>query len=174
MGAEPLAVSAMLARSKDPRFDEVEESAAVLLRFPEGRLASFVVSFGAAEAARYEFAGTKGRVVLEPAFEYSESLRQVVTIGERTEEKTFPRNDQFGGEIEAFSECILKKREPEASGLEGLADLRVIDAIFESDATGRTVRLPPLAKPVRPRRQQLKTKRAVRKPRLVDVDAPHD
>jgi glucose-fructose oxidoreductase len=174
MREEPVAVSAMLARTADKRFDEVEETAAVLLRFPEGRLATFMVSFGAADVARYEFVGTKGRVVLEPAYEYSEELKQIVTIDGKTEEKTFPRNDQFGGEIEAFSECILKDRDPEASGFEGLADLRVIDAIFRSDATGRTIRLAPLEKPARPDKRQLKKKPAVKKPKVVKVESPHD
>ncbi len=174
MRAEPLEVTAMLARSKDKRFDEVEETASVILRFPEGRLASFTVSFGAAEAARYELVGTKGRVVLDPAYEYSEGLKQSVTIDGETSEKSFPRQDQFGGEIEAFSECILNNKEPEASGFEGLADMRIIDAIFRSDATGRAVRLPPLEKASRPDEGQVKRKRAVKKPRTVNVDAPHD
>jgi predicted dehydrogenase len=174
MQAEPVEVSAMLARTKDRRFDEVEETASVMLRFPEGRLATFVVSFGAADAARYEFVGTKGRVVLDPAYEYSEGLKQCVTIDGETEEKSFPRQDQFGGEIEAFSECILNNREPEASGFEGLADMRVIDAIFHSAATGRTVRLPSMDKAQRPHQGQLKKKRAVREPRPVNVDSPHD
>ena len=164
----------MLARTNDRRFDEVEEVAGVVLRFPEGRLATFLVSFGAADVARYELVGTKGRVVLEPAYEYSEGLCQRVTIDGATEEKSFPRQDQFGGEIEAFSECILKNREPEPSGFEGLADLRVIDAIFRSAANGCTVRLTPLEKATRPDRNQVKRKRAVKKPRLVEVDPPHD
>lgn len=174
MRAEPIEVSAMLARTKDKRFDEVEETAGVILRFPEGRLATFVVSFGAADVARYELVGTKGRVVLEPAYEYSEGLRQFVTIDGETEEKSFPRQDQFGGEIEAFSECILKNREPEPSGFEGLADMRVIDAIFRSARSGCAVRLPPLDKARRPDKGQLKKKRAVKKPRLVNIDPPHD
>ncbi|HWA28774.1 MAG TPA: Gfo/Idh/MocA family oxidoreductase [Lacunisphaera sp.] len=174
MRAEPIEVSAFLARSKDPRFDEVEETATVMLRYPEGRLATFVVSFGSADAARAEFVGTKGRVVLDPAFEYSEGLRQQVTIDGKTEEKTFPKVDQFGAEIEAFSECILKNKEPEPSGMEGLADLRVIDAIFRSAETGRSIRLPRLDKAQRPDQSQEKTKRAVKKPQLVNVEAPHD
>jgi predicted dehydrogenase len=174
MQDEPIEVTGMLARSKDKRFDEVEETAAAILRFPRGRLASFTVSFGSADAARYELVGTKGRVVLEPAFEYSEGLKRSVTIDGKTEEKSFPKQDQFGGEIEAFSESILKKRRLEPDGREGLADLRVINAIFESDATGRSVRLPPFAKRPRPSRAQVKRKPGIRKPRTVNVDAPHD
>jgi predicted dehydrogenase len=174
MRDEPLEVSGMLARSDDPRFHEVEETAGAVLRFPRGRLASFVVSFGAAEAARYEIVGTKGRIVMEPAYEYSEGLKQIVTIDGKTHEKEFARTDQFGGEIEAFSECIIHDREPEPSGEEGLADVRIVEAIFASDAKGRTIRLPALTKATRPTAAQLKRKRAVKKPKTVNVDSPHD
>jgi predicted dehydrogenase len=172
--AEPVEVSGMLTRSDDRRFHEVEETATAILRFPHGRLATFVVSFGSAEVSRYELVGTKGRVVLEPAYGYSEKLRQVVTIGDHTEEKTFARTDQFGGEIEAFSSCLVENRTPEPSGREGLADVRIVEAIFDSDARGRTVRLAPFPKPQRPSGKQVKRKRPVKKPRTVDVDAPHD
>src|ERR1700712_4474554 len=55
MRDEPVEVSAMLARSADKRFDEVEETASVIMRFPRGRLASFTVSFGSSTASRLEF-----------------------------------------------------------------------------------------------------------------------
>lgn len=174
MQDEPVEVSAMLARSADQRFDEVEESAAVLLRFPRGRIASFVVSFGADTASRLEFVGTKGRVVLEPAYEYQEALHQTVTIDGQPEKKSFPHTDQFGGEIEFFSDCILQDKNPEPSATEGEADLRVIEAIFASAEQGRVIRLAPFAKPNRPRPEQTKKKPAVEEPELVDVAAPHN
>jgi glucose-fructose oxidoreductase len=175
MGDEPVEVSAMLARSADKRFDEVEETAAVIMRFPKGRLASFTVSFGSSTASRLEFVGTKGKVVLDPAYEYSEALKQVVTIADKPEEKTFPHTDQFGGEIEAFSECILQGKVPEASAEEGAADLMVIDTIFESARTGRAVRLRPWKKTPRPNPdEQRKKKPAVKEPDPINVDAPHD
>jgi predicted dehydrogenase len=174
MQDEPIEVTGMLARSEDPRFNEVEETASAILRFPRGRLASFNVSFGAADVARYEFVGTKGRVVLEPAYEYSEGLKQIVTIDGKTEEKSFPKTDQFGGEIEHFTECILEGREPEPSGAEGLADVRIIEAIFDSDASGRTIRFKPTHKGNRPGEHQVKRKRGVKKPATVHVTAPHD
>lgn len=176
MQDEPIAVSAFLARSDDKRFDEVEETASVLLRFPRGRLAAFVVSFGAATASRFELVGTKGRIVLDPAYEYSEALTQTITVEEKPEEKTFPHTDQFGGEIEAFSACILEDREPEPSGEEGVADARIIDAIFASAERGEVVRLKPFEKaqtrPPEPKKQN-KKKPAAKTPELVNVDAPH-
>jgi len=174
MRDEPVEVTGMLARSDDERFHEVEETASAILRFPRGRLATFVVSFGAAEASRYEIVGTKGRAILEPAYEYTAGLRQVITIDGHTEEKTFARTDQFGGEIEAFSEYILKDREPEPSGREGLADVRIIEAIFESDARGRTVRLQPFKKPTHPSARQAKRKRPGSPPtKTINIKPPH-
>ncbi|MDB6167421.1 MAG: putative glucose-fructose oxidoreductase oxidoreductase protein [Verrucomicrobia bacterium] len=173
MQDEPIEVSAMIARTDDTRFDEVEESAAVLLRFPRGRLASFVVSFGAANCARYELVGTKGSIALDPAYEYSEALHQTVTIDDESEEKTFDRTDQFGGEIEAFAKCLLEDCDPEPSLEEGLADVRIIEAIFESAERGCSIRLRPVKKSARPGRHQMKRKQAVRKPDLVKVTSPH-
>lgn len=172
--AEPVEVSAFLARSRDPLFKEVEETAAVLLRFPEGRLATFTVSFGAASISRCQWVGTKGNVVLEPAYEYSTALRQVVTIDEKPKEKTFPRTDQFGGEIDAFAECLLNDTDPEPNAEEGFADLRVIEAIFESGRSGRTVRLPPFTRVRRAEPDQVERKAPVRKPETVNVSSPHD
>lgn len=174
MGDEPTEVSAFLARSGDPRFAEVEETAAVILRFPRGRLASFVVSFGSASVSRYEIVGTLGHIVMQPAFEYAEALKQIVTIAEKPEEKTFPHTDQFGGEIDAFSRCILEGTTPEPSGEEGIADLRVIEAIFESAATGRAVRLRPFRRTDRPDPHKAEKKPAVKQPQTVQVDSPHD
>lgn len=173
-GAEPEEVTALLANSGDARFREVEETAGALLRFPGGRLASFIVSFGAAEAARYELVGTKGSVTLDPAFEYAVPLEQTVKIGERERTKRFPKIDQFAGELEAFSECILTDTEPEASAREAIGDLRAIEAIFESAETGRAIRLEPFTKKKRPGKRQLKRKPGIDEPTTVHVRSPHD
>lgn len=166
--AEPLEVYAVSVKKRgDRRFREVDETTAVTMRFPKERVGSFTVSFGAANSGRFLLVGTKGSVTLDPAYEYAEPLSRTVTIGDRTEEKTFPHRDQFAGEIEAFSECILKNRKSEPDGNEGVADLRVLDAIHESIRTGQPVRLAPLRKTNRPRSDRVKRKPAVKKPRLV-------
>lgn len=174
MDAEPIEVSAFLARTQDPRFTEVEETASVLLRFPEGRLASFVVSFGASSVSRCQWVGTKGHVVLEPAFEYTTALRQVVTIGDKSREKTFPRTDQFAGEIEAFCACLRKNTGPEPNAEEGYADLRVIAAIFKSAHSGRAVQLPPFARARQTETRVIEKKPSRRKPKEVNARSPHD
>ncbi|HYC69813.1 MAG TPA: Gfo/Idh/MocA family oxidoreductase [Opitutaceae bacterium] len=174
MQDEPVEVTGMLSRSGDRRFREVEETAAAILRFPGGRVASFVVSFGAADVSRCELVGTKGRIVLEPAFEYAEALRLELTANGRTHRRTFRHTDQFAGEIEAFSQAIRSGRVLEPSGREGLADLRIIEAIVASDRTGRSVRLAPFRKARRPSARQRRMRPATRPPEPVEAGAPHE
>lgn len=171
---EPTEVFAMTVNSGDPRFKEVDETTSVIMRFPKERLASFTVSFGSSTSGRYELVGTKGSVVLDPAYEYSSALEQTVTINDKPREKKFPRTDQFGGEIEAFSDWVLGRCDPEPSATEGLADLRVIEAIHRSMRTARIVKLDTFKKSARPARRQEKRKPPIKEPETVAVDSPHD
>lgn len=66
---EPIEVSAFVGGG-DRRFQTVEEAASVLMRFPHDRLATFTCSFGATDETMYDIIGTKGRVRVEPAYEY--------------------------------------------------------------------------------------------------------
>lgn len=174
MGDEPEEVAAFTANSGDKRFKEVEESAAAVLKFSGGRLASFIVSFGAADSARYEIVGTKGSIVLDPAYEYSMALEATFKLGEKERGKKFPHTDQFAGEIEEFSRNVLSDRDPEPNAREGIADLRIISALLESAASGRAVPLAPFKKHRRPGRHQLERKRPTREPRTVHVTSPHE
>jgi predicted dehydrogenase len=138
---EPHVVSATVAARQDERFAEVEEMAAATLHFPGDRIATFVCSFGAADVASYRIVGTGGDLRVEPAYPYATGLAHELTIGETKKRRRFPHRDQFAPEILYFSKCILEDREPEPSGLEGLIDVRIIEALYESARSGRPVRL---------------------------------
>jgi predicted dehydrogenase len=140
-GAEPVEVSATVASRKDERFEEVEEMAAVTLHFPGDRIATFTCSFGAADVASYRVIGTRGDLRVEPAFGYTTALAHELTVEGTKKRRRFPHRDQFAPELLYFSSCILENREPEPSGLEGLIDVRIIDALYESARSARPVRL---------------------------------
>ena len=116
----PVEVSAFSMKGTERRFREVDEMSGALLRFPGDRLASFICSFGAADVSSYELIGTKGRLQVDPAFEYVGSLMHRMTVDGKTKVKRFPPGDQFAAELIYFSDCILHNKEPEPSGLEGL------------------------------------------------------
>jgi glucose-fructose oxidoreductase len=172
--AEPVEVTALSANNGEQRFanEGVDEMTSAVLRFPGERLATFTSSFGAADTARVQVVGTEGDLAIDPAFEYAEALMHRVTIKGKTREQTFPKRDQFAPELVYFSECIMTGEDPEPSGWEGLADVRIIRAIYESADTGAPVTLPPFDKRERPSLAQAMRKPPVAKPETVNVEEP--
>ena len=164
--AEPEEVFAFDATSKDARFEEVEESVSAVLKFPGARLAAFSCSFGASDVSCYDIVGTKGSLRAEPAYEYAEGLKLRVTIDGKMKEHEFGKSDQFGPELLYFSDCILHKREPEPDGEHGLADVRIIHALYESLESGKTVPLQ-IADTSKPEKRQEIRRPPVQKPELV-------
>jgi glucose-fructose oxidoreductase len=171
---EPIEVTAVSANNGEPRFRNIDEMTSAILRFPGERLATFVCSFGAADVSSYRLVGTKGDVRVEPAYEYAGELRQYVTIDGKTSERRFAKRDQFAPELVYFSNCIQQNLEPEPSGWEGLADVRVIRAILGSAQSGAPVRLPPATREQRPSLAQEIQKPPVRKPDEVAVRGPSE
>ena len=167
--AEPSEVHAFSVSGNDARFREVDEMTGAVLRFPDERLASFTCSFGAADVSAYELVGTEGNLRVEPAYEYIGELRHRLTIKGKTRERTFSSRDQFAPELIYFSNCIIHHLDPEPSGAEGLADVRVIRALYRSAESGRAVQLEPYIKRQRPGLEQEITRPAVEKPELVNV-----
>jgi glucose-fructose oxidoreductase len=143
---------------------------AATLRFPGGRLACFTCSFGAADVSAFRIAGTLGDIRCEPAYEYQGDLKLTVTVGGRTTERTFPERDQFAPELVYFSDCVQNREEPEPSGVEGLADVRVIEALYLSAREGRSVRLASFEKARRPGPELEMRRPAVKRQKLVRTE----
>ena len=172
-GSEPTEVFAITGNNGDQRFQRVEEMTSVIMRFPEERLATFTCSFGAADISRYALIGTKGVLRADPAYEYARALKHQLTGGKKSKSRTFPKRDQFAAQLVYFSDCVLKDKAPEPSGLEGLADVRIVEAIYESARTKKTVPLPEVpGKRTRPTINQEIHRPAPGKPRVVRAKPP--
>jgi predicted dehydrogenase len=169
---EPTEITAFSASSEDPKFKKAGEMASVTMRFPGERLATFTCSFGSADVSRYTLIGTKGTLTAEPAYDYSMAIKHRVNIEEQAHNKTFPKRDQFAAELTYFSDCIRKNKEPEPSGVEGLADVRTVRAIYESIRTGKKVELAPFTKKQRPTLQQEIHLPAHGKPETLNAESP--
>ena len=77
------------------------------IRFREERLAVFTSSFDAAKTSEYSLIGTRVRLRLSPAFDYSVPLAYELVVGEgKPQRKKFAKHDQFGAELEYFSDFI--------------------------------------------------------------------
>jgi glucose-fructose oxidoreductase len=170
---EPVEVSALAVNNGERRFREIDEAVGVTLRFPKSRLATFLTSFGASDTGQLQVVGSKGRLDLSPAYEYAEGLTLEVTKDDRTKRRRWGKHDQFAAELEYFSDCILHERPPEPSGEEGLADVRIINALDRSISSGRPVKLAPLRRTRRPVPSQKIAKRGHPKPTTVRARSPH-
>jgi glucose-fructose oxidoreductase len=167
-GAEPIEVVAFSSANKtDKRFREVDEMTSAVLRFPEGRLATFTASFGAADVATYRVVGTKGDVRLDQAYEYVYPMDLYATIKSKTRKQSFRKGDHFAPELIYFSNCILDDKPPEPSGMEGLADVRIIEALYRSAQRGRAMKIETMRQAQRPSMKQVKRRPPVDKPSLV-------
>ncbi len=167
--AEPKEVMALSVNSGAARVKEIDESTAAVLRFDGERIAAFVTSFNADDVASYRIVGTKGHLHVNPAYEYAEGLAYELTTNGKTTRRRIGKRDQFAPELLYFSDCILKGRDPEPSGEEGLQDVRIVQALYESADTGKVVQIPPFSSRQRPSGRQRITRPGIRKPDLVKV-----
>jgi predicted dehydrogenase len=170
---EPVEAFARSFRKDTKRFAEVDEMTTSFLAFPGEVSAAFTTSFGAADSGAYDVVGTEGTLRVDPAYEYAGELRHILTVKGKTRERTFRKRDQFAPELIYFADCILEGRDPEPSGEEGEADVRIIEALYRSAETGRPVRIEPSRTGPHPGPRQVMRRRAVREPDLVNTSSPH-
>lgn len=171
--AEPVEVVAFDSRDEgDPRFEEVEEMLSVIMRFPDNRLATFICSFGAAAVANYRLVGEKGDIEVDNAYEYAHPMEYTVTIDGKSRTHKAGKHDQFGAELLYFSQCIIEGKNPEPGGEEGLADVRIINALQRSMETGQPVKMTPTQGVKYPKPSQAIKRRGVKKPELVHANPP--
>lgn len=139
--SEPVEVTAISANIGEERFREVDEMITATLRYPDERLASFTVSFGAADVSSYRVVGTRGDLNVEPAYEYAEPLKYTLTVNGKARQKRFGKRDQFAAELDYFSRAIRANTAIEPSAREGKADIQIIEALLRSAETGKSVSL---------------------------------
>ncbi len=144
--------------SRKTRGHEVEDSAAILLRFETGALATVTVSdaivapwsweltaaenpvYPATGQACYLIGGTRGSIEVPAG-------RIWFQKGERSwwrplEQETYEveRRDPLDLQLSHFCEVIAGRAEPLVSGREALRSLRVIEAVKAAAGSGRTLR----------------------------------
>ena len=140
--ADPVEVTAFAASGSDPRFRAVPEMVTAVMRFPQERLAQFTCGFGEASVNEYRVVGTTGSLEMLTGYTFRGDITMKLTDKDgKAKETTFPEKDQVGAELQYFAECVLNDRPPEPNGLEGLADMTIIEAIEKSYKSGQAVKL---------------------------------
>ena len=146
-GEEPVEVTGRITQPKDdPRFREIEDIATFTLRFPSGVLGSGSSGYSFHESRQLRCMAADAWFGIDPAFSYNGLVMHIgKKAGEATgrEERTWSPKNQFAVEMDAFAEAIAAGREPHTPGEEGLQDMKIMAAIYESAAGGGgAVKLP--------------------------------
>ncbi|MGI4758913.1 MAG: Gfo/Idh/MocA family protein [Janthinobacterium lividum] len=152
-GEEPEEVFATVVQPKDdPRFKEVEARCEVIARFPSGMTANFTSSYDVHRSTFLRLEGTDGFAEMDPAFGYHGAKLRYSKLDDGKEVEMTPTiedKDQFALEMDHMALCTLNHQQPHTGGEEGLQDHRIIEAIYKSAATGRSVKLTPPTGPTR-------------------------
>ncbi|MDJ1431321.1 D-xylose 1-dehydrogenase Gfo6 [Halostagnicola sp. A-GB9-2] len=138
LDADPVSVYASTHSSDEP-FDRVDEHVSVQLEFPGGTTAACTASFDAHASSQLQLVGTDGMISIASPFGGVVPQEIVVESGEMRMEYTGPPVDEVCEEFDYFGYCVQTGTHPEPDGTDGVADLRVIEAAYESAETGDRV-----------------------------------
>ncbi|GAB2796098.1 Gfo/Idh/MocA family oxidoreductase [Rhabdobacter roseus] len=133
-GEEPVRVMAQASTTRPDIYKEVEETMMFMLEFPSGARAACQTSFGINMnylQVNYE----KGWLKLEPQSAYNGnkgSMSDGTVIN-------FPIKSQQAKQMDEDCAALMNNTELIAPGEEGLRDIRVVEAIYKSVASGKTV-----------------------------------
>jgi predicted dehydrogenase len=170
--AEPIEVIALGTRHAGSGLGDFDDTVSASLRFPGDRLAQFLVSYYGSPVDSYTVLGTRGSLEVKPGFTYGAGLEHTLTIDGRTEHMSYKNTDQFGGEMKYFSDCVLHDIDPEPDAEEGLADVRVLEAILRSLQTEQPQTLEPFVRHKRIKADQAVRLGSVKPPEPIHASSP--
>lgn len=135
-GEEPVTLSALETKTDRVKFRDVEESMTFQLTFPGGVIANCSTTYKVAGINYFTAFAERGSFGMAPAFNYA-GFRGWRSDGAPLR---FDEVDTFAAEMDDFARCIIENRPTKVPGEEGLRDVRLMTAIYESARTGRVVR----------------------------------
>jgi glucose-fructose oxidoreductase len=143
-GEMPERLSASAWRPEgDPRFAEVFAHVAVQMHFPSGAVAQIVTSYDSAGINMVEARGTEGSLRMHPATGYGPNTLVLETGRERRTLEPGDPEVQFAAMLDHLAAAIREGTPVLTPGEMGLRDLRLMEAIYASAASGRSVALSP-------------------------------
>jgi xylose dehydrogenase (NAD/NADP) len=135
---DPVAVQAV-TNSWDDAFDGVDEHVAFQMAFPNGVVASCSATFDGQPNSQFRIVGTEGSISIESPYGGDIPQEIVVQCGDMSMEYTGSPVDEVTEEVAYFANHVLTDRRPGPDGHDGLYDMRVADAVYESAETGERV-----------------------------------
>jgi predicted dehydrogenase len=136
-GEDPVWINASEVKTDAVKFKEVDETVLWQAKFPSGVVSNSICTYSANGLAGFRAATTRGWFAMEPAYFYNGNR------GRRSDgtEINLQAPDQFATELDDFADCIINNRPTKVPGEMGLADVKVLMAIYESIKKARPIAL---------------------------------
>ena len=106
------------------------------LKFPSGAIGYCSCGFDGGASSGYRAITQKGYIEAMPGFPYHNLILKTGTTKEQVEYKLDPVN-HFATEYDYFADCVMHDKQVLTAGEEGLADLKVIEAVNKSIESGK-------------------------------------
>ena len=136
LNEEPSEVRAWANTDKsDPRFKDVEDLISWQFKFPSGALAHGSTSFAYAGCMKFDVFCENARLRGDPGAYYGGNRLSIFSHPDQGEVK-INEIDQFAREMDWMADVVRGKAPMVSPGEEGLQDVRLIEAIFESVRKG--------------------------------------
>ena len=132
---EPVSATAQKYQPDNEYFKELPETVTFQLEFPSGAVANLTTSFGNRTNQLY-VACTDGWYELNPFSGYG-GIKGMSSRGEIL----FPHVDQQATQMDEVAVCIKEGKPMRVPGEEGLADLKVVEAIESAIKSGRKTQI---------------------------------
>lgn len=133
--------SVVTARTASPRGIEVDEHVAFQLSFPGDVTAHGQASFEAQPKTVFQVVGTDATVCFSPAFNVGRDRTVEILKDSQTTKLETNWGHEVVEEFDYFAHCLETGMDPAPDGDEGVRDLEIIDAIYESAAADDAVQL---------------------------------
>ncbi len=135
-GREPVSVMAYKSSFRPRKFHEVDETMNFILEFPDGLMANCATSLGI-NYNRLELHCSEGKIHLEP-FQSYRGIRGFTSDGIQFRDQV---KSQQAVQMDHDAKAILENQAVMVPGKEGLKDIKVVQATFESAEKGLRVKI---------------------------------
>jgi predicted dehydrogenase len=130
-GREPISVTAQETKTDPVKFKEVDETIFWQMEFPDGIVSSSATTY-AGPMERLYISAEAGWLELKPAFGYGplagSTHKGVLDL---------PKINHQASQLQAMASAILDGKTIDATGEEGLKDMKVIEAIYRAVRSGK-------------------------------------
>ena len=131
-GEEPIFVTAREEKLRPDFFKEVDETVYYELEFPGGTIAKGVSSYNK-NCNHLKAKAEKGWFELSSAYRYG-GMAGATSDGPM---KFDPNVNQQALQMDDFAKCIVENKPTRVPGEEGLKDIKIVEAIYRSIASGK-------------------------------------